>query len=339
MLPIKTGNENRMKNIDLTWLLNAGEPWTRYRVRIDLLGLDKDSPEVAEDRQAMVNHPLVQGLIEKSSSWPGYPLKRHNDANHPLHAMSVLADFGIKDSDPGMDKVVKKVLKHQSDEGAYLTQIQLYKRFGGLEGEYWAWMACDATVLLYNLLSFGLGDEKGVQEAKNHILSLGEENGWRCNASAMLDNFKGPGKREDPCPITNVYALKALSMDQDLKEDSRVTHGIETLLNHWEIQGEKKYYLFGIGTDFRKLKYPLIWYDLLHVVDVLSRFPGTHNDPRYRLMVKAITDQVDEQGRYTATSMYRAWKEWSFADKKNPSPWLTFLVNRILKRSGILVDF
>jgi hypothetical protein len=30
--------------------------------------------------------------------------------------------------------------------------------------------------------------------------------------------------------------------------------------------------------------------------------------------------------------MYRAWKGWSFADKKNPSPWLTLLVHRILKR-------
>jgi hypothetical protein len=30
--------------------------------------------------------------------------------------------------------------------------------------------------------------------------------------------------------------------------------------------------------------------------------------------------------------MYRAWKGWSFADKKNPSPWLTFLVLRMIKR-------
>jgi hypothetical protein len=30
--------------------------------------------------------------------------------------------------------------------------------------------------------------------------------------------------------------------------------------------------------------------------------------------------------------MYRAWKGWSFADKKNPSPWLTFLVLRLQRR-------
>ena len=28
-----------------------------------------------------------------------------------------------------------------------------------------------------------------------------------------------------------------------------------------------------MGTDFRKLKVPFVWYDLMHVLDVLSRFP------------------------------------------------------------------
>ena len=88
-------------------------------------------------------------------------------------------------------------------------------------------------------------------------------------------------------------------------------------------------FLFGIGTDFRKLKYPFVWYNVLHVVDVLSRFPFVHTDPRFREMVEAITTQADERGRYTANSMYRAWKGWSFADKKHPSPWLTFLVLRM----------
>jgi hypothetical protein len=74
--------------------------------------------------------------------------------------------------------------------------------------------------------------------------------------------------------------------------------------------------------------------------EVLSRFPFVHGDPRFREMTGAITAQADAaspgqsrgEGRYTATSMYRAWKGWSFADKKHPSPWLTFLVLRILKR-------
>jgi hypothetical protein len=90
--------------------------------------------------------------------------------------------------------------------------------------------------------------------------------------------------------------------------------------------------MFGIGTTFRRLKYPFVWYDILHVVDVLSRFPFVHADPRFREMVETITAQADEDGRYRAGSMYRAWKGWEFADKRSLSPWITFLVRRILKR-------
>jgi hypothetical protein len=91
--------------------------------------------------------------------------------------------------------------------------------------------------------------------------------------------------------------------------------------------------LFGIGTKFRQLKYPFVWYDILHVTDVLSRFPFVRQDARFCEMVDTITGRAHEEGHYTAGSMYKAWKGWSFADKKNPSPWLTFLVLRILARS------
>ena len=104
------------------------------------------------------------------------------------------------------------------------------------------------------------------------------------------------------------------------------------LLWHWENATERKLYLFGIGTDFRKLKYPFVWYDILHVVDVLSQFPYVHSDPRFQQMVETITKLADDNGRFTPTSMYMAWKKWDFANKKQPSTWITFLICRILKR-------
>jgi hypothetical protein len=110
--------------------------------------------------------------------------------------------------------------------------------------------------------------------------------------------------------------------------------GTEMLLSHWVLRGQKKYYLFGIGTDFHKIKYPLVWYDILHAVDVLSRFPHVRDDARFLEMLEALTSQADAEGRYTARSMYRAWKGWSFANKKQPSPWLTFLVLRAARRAS-----
>ena len=106
----------------------------------------------------------------------------------------------------------------------------------------------------------------------------------------------------------------------------------EALLNHWELRGKLKLYLFGIGTVFHKLKYPFIWYDILHVAEVLSHFPFLYQDIRFVELISKVSEQASGDGRYVPGSMYQAWKGWSFADKKNPSPWLTFLVLRILKR-------
>jgi hypothetical protein len=177
----------------------------------------------------------------------------------------------------------------------------------------------------------GRGDDTRARRALDHLVSLVDENGWHCVAAPELGKFRGPGKRTDPCPIANVYALKALAQVPELSDCSATRKGTEMLLGHWQNQ-KTKFYLFGIGTDFRKLKYPFVWYDILHVTDVLSRFPFVHGDRRFQQMVKTITAQADQQGRYSATSMYKAWAGWSFADKKAPSPWLTFLVLRILKR-------
>jgi hypothetical protein len=322
-------------DLRIAYLLDSNEPWTRYRTLVDILDFPEGDPEVESARQEMMAHPQVQELIGKAGTWPGYPLKRHNDARHPLYAISTLADFGLQADDPGIEDIISRVVKHTSPEGMLETQVLIPRAFGGTDKEDWTWLLCDSPTLLYSLLTFQGADQANLAPAVNFLSELVYENGWHCTASPDLGKFKGPGRREEPCPIANVYALKSLSTaDRKYVKASKI--GTEMLLHHWEIRKEKKYFLFGMGTDFSKLKYPFVWYDILHVVDVLSRFPWVHNDPRFKEMLDAITTQADENGRYTANSMYMAWKGWSFADKKNPSPWITFLVLRIQKRMAVL---
>jgi len=319
----------------IEWLLQSQEPWTRYRTLFDLLDQPDTSTEVLSARQTMLDHPQVLSLIKGASSWPGYALKRHNDAKHPIYKFSTLADFGLNIDDPGLDQAIDRVLSHQSPEGAFETQVFIPKAFGGSDQDKWAWILCDSPTLLYSLLAMGSEDQPSVRIAVDHLAGLVEDNGWHCTASPELGKFRGPGRKSDPCPIANVYALKALSQVPDLYDSPATRTGTEVLLRHWQLRKEKKYYLFGMGTDFRKLRYPFVWYDLLHVLDVLSRFTFVHLDPRFQEMVATVTSQADNHGRYTAGSMFLAWKGWSFADKKNPSPWLTFLVLRLLKRISI----
>lgn len=344
----------------IQWLLESDEPWTRYRTLLDLLDRPEDNPEVQAARAEMLGHPQVQAMIAEAAMWGDRPLKRHNDASYPIYKFSTLADFGVRADDPGpalspalslapspalstaegtaegtvegMAVAIKAVMAHQSPEGSFQTLVNVPKTFGGTGEDMWTWMLCDAPTLLYALLAMGLGDDPRVQRAVDHLVSLVDENGWRCVVAPELGKFRGPGRKSDPCPIVNVFALKALAQVPQQLDSTAARTGAEMLLWHWEHQRERKIYMFGIGTNFRKLKYPFVWYDILHVVEVLSRFPFVHADPRFQEMVETITSQADQEARYTAGSMYRAWKGWSFADKKHPSPWLTFLVLRIQQR-------
>lgn len=316
----------------MKWLLDSDEPWTRYRTLLDLEVLPPNDPVVQQARQAMLSHPQIQALIATAATLGDTPLKRHNDAAHPLYSLATLADFGLRYPDPGITSILDNVMDRQSAEGAFQTLCNISPKFGGTGVNQWAWFNCDAPTVLYILQAMGATSDPSRHDALQHLLAGAAENGWHCASAPELGGFRGPGRRDDPCPIANVYALKALVQFPELHDSAPVRAGADMLLWHWEHQKERKLYLFGIGTDFRKLKYPFVWYDILHVVEVLSHLDYVRQDSRFKDMVTEITIQADNKGRFTASSMYRAWKGWSFADKKTPSPWLTFLVLRMLKR-------
>jgi hypothetical protein len=192
--------DSRMMSVLIPWLLTSDEPWTRYRTLVDLLDRPEDDAAVQAARAEMVAHPQVRMLIEQVAAWPGYPFKRHNDAKHPIYALSTLADFGLRADDPGMKAAVAAVLAHQAAEGPFQSLTNVPKAFGGTGEDMWTWIACDAPTLLYALQGLGLGDDARVQQAAAHLAGLAEDNGWRCKAAPELGKFKGPGKTGGTLP-------------------------------------------------------------------------------------------------------------------------------------------
>ncbi len=320
---------NSILNADPTEWLLEGEPWVKYNTLRILLEKSAGTVELMAAKKELVAHPLVKKLVAEVKEWSSYPLKRHNDAKHPIHNLAVLADFGMTADDPGMHDILERVLSHQSQEGAFQIDMLIPTHFGGSGNPEKLWMACDAPTTVYALLKMGATPEK-VQEAVTHLTSLIREQGVLCTGSQP--KFRGPGRKDDPCPYATLLVTKALAQAPEMKEGKEILKAAEMLLWHWEHQKDRKLYLFGIGTDFRKLKYPFVWYDILHVVDVLSQIDALQNDERLREMVDTIVSKQDSDGRFTPESVWMAFKGWDFGQKKIPSPWMTFLVARILKR-------
>ena len=187
-------------NTPIDWLLE-GDPWVVYRTRLDLLEQTRDDPQVIFARSAMLAHPQVAGLVSELANWPGQVLSSHKSASQPFHKLTFLADLGLKTTDPGMANIIDQILAHQSDEGPFQLPMNIPEHYGGTGVDTGAWALCDAPLIVYSLVKMGLGDDQKVIRAVEHLVGLICENGWPCAVSRELGKFRGPGRKDDPCPL------------------------------------------------------------------------------------------------------------------------------------------
>ena len=124
------------------------------------------------------------------------------------------------------------------------------------------------------------------------LAGLIRDNGWPCAVSKELGKFRGPGKKDDPCPYATLAMLKLLSLFEEYHESSQVRTGIDSLCNMWTGSINSHPYMFYMGNDFRKLKAPLVWYDIIGVLDVISRFDYAHKKSQVKEMLDIVTGKT-----------------------------------------------
>ena len=319
-----------MANIDD--LLGSGEPWTVYRTLVDLAGYEETSARAQAATAEMLAHPLVQGLLGELLGWPGAVIASHKSAGQLYHKLAFLADIGLKKGDGPMAEIGKKVLEHRDGHGLICLPTNIPAHYGGTGETAWAWSLCDAPLNAYSTAKAGLADEAQTRVAVEYLLTFQRDNGFPCAVSEQLGSFRGPGRKEDPCPYANLLMLKLLAIFEDTKQSGGAKAAAECLLNLWANSRTQHPYIFYMGDDFMKLKVPFIWYDILHVADALSQYETVRGDARFQDMLAVINAKADAAGRFSPESDWKVWKDSGFASKNKPSPWLTFLVAGINKR-------
>ncbi len=290
---------------------------------------------VAAAKKAILADVKIQNLVLELGEWPGSVIANHKNASLLLHKLTFIADLGFSLHDPGIERIVERILQHQSSEGPFQVLTNIPVHFGGTGQDQLTWSLCDTPLVVYSFAKLG-GDPTALKQALTYLVGLCRDNGWPCAASKELGKFRGPGRKEDPCPFANLAMLKALSVIPEYANDPVCHSGADTLLTLWSESLSQHPYIFYMGNDFRKLKAPFIWYDLLHVLDVLTRFSWLSNDKRLRDMLAVLESKANAQGRFTPESIWTAWKDWEFGQKKVPSRWLTLMAWRILKRVGLV---
>lgn len=311
-------------------LLDISEDWLKHAIHVHLCGESKD--ETVEYRNAALADGKIQNLLKDVVSFHGMPVTNHKNPDLPVRKLMFLLDIGFDMDVPEIKTAIDQILKHRDDNGVYQSVTNIPKHFGGSGEDVFSWCLCDAPLLLLVLLKAGVDYSKYIKPGVEYLVSLSRDNGFPCAVSPELGKFRGPGSKGDCCPYATLIMADLLSHIPEYCNSSVAVTSVETLLSLWKNSLEKHPYLFYMGTDFRKLKAPSCWYDIVSVASVVSKYSFATYDPLFLEIIALIEDKQDRDGFFTPESAYQKLKGWDFGQKKSPSPYLTYLCLLIFQR-------
>ncbi len=319
--------QDYLKKDSINWLL-ASNPWTRYRTLTDLLNRTETDSEVIEAKQELLDNNRIRDLIQTTAKWFPEKPKRHDDAKMSHYKLRMLADFGLTIEYKPIKDIVLKAKAHQ-DDILFAIRQDIPDKSKNNETPQAAWNAlpCDSPLMTYILLALG-DDGKDVMDTVDFFKDQwNKKEGWFCNLFFVRSQYK---KLQVGCPMAGLMSLEIFSLFDEKNNLEYIENCYHPLKFHREY-GKSLYY-FGRSKRFWTLKYPYVWYNALYIGDVLSRFSLFKDEELLKDIIDWIINSQDSEGRFRPTSMFREYKEWGFANKKEPSPWITFLAYRILKR-------
>lgn len=311
-------------------LLDISDDWQKYAIHLNLGHEPKDN--LVENRNAALTDSLIKGYLNDIANFHGTLVTNHKNPDLPIHKLLFLLDLGFDTEIPEIEAAVNEILKHKDEHGIYQSMTNVPKHFGGTGEDVFSWCLCDAPLLLLALLKAGIDYHEYIKPGVDHLVSLCRDNGFPCAVSPELGKFRGPGKKDDCCPYATLIMTDLLSYIPEYRNSKAAESSVDALLSLWENSLDQHPYMFYMGTDFRKLKAPSCWYDIVSVAGVLSKYKLVRDDQRFLEMIAHIRYKQDKNGLFTPESAYQKLKDWEFGQKKVPSPYLTYLCYQIFER-------
>ena len=302
----------------VTKWLTEGTPWLKYAVETQLLDSKSDASQVVKDKSISV---VINRLKDNTVGIPALKTGKvsYRSTGKVFWDLYFLADIGLSAKDIGIEKEIEELFKLQLADGSFIIMD------GAKPGYH-----CIPTIILSSLAKMGYKDDPHIRKFLQNVIDLQRlDGGWHC----ALSRTKGKRLQDsDSCPMDNLNVLMLLGQYEEFRTDTRFNGAVDLLLRHWQKRKEPwRPYGYGMGTDFSKLKYPAVKYGILRVLDVLSLYPYAVRSKEFQDMLNFVL-QKSKNGRYYAESVSRSYAEFDFGQTKEPSRWITFLVNRIEKR-------
>ncbi len=312
-------------------LLESEEPFTVLRTLVDLLDFSPSHQLVKQVKEMVLDDEKIQHLVQiLPATWASYLVKGHQKADYPPSVLLLLFEFGItKDDFSQIAELLSQMLELQDKDGRFQS-LALFPRSKPVIGS----SSCDTHIITEALILGGFDRTEEIRKATKFIAEQIKETSqgfaWKCEPNSE-SKARGPGRKDDICPQVTLEALRVFSHLPEKDQPKELIEAGRTLLRCYE-HPEHRPYLFGHGTRFKKLRPPFFWYDIGAVLDATSRYTELTKESSFNDMLSLVISKADENGRFTPESVYLDFKNWSFGQKKEWSPWLTSYICRILKR-------
>jgi len=317
----------------ISFILENGDKWLQFAARKNILKESEES--LADLRLQALSDSKIRAYLSDIADYHSILVTNHKNPDLPIHKLLFLLDIGFDTDVPEIQTAIDKIMEHKDGNGIYQSLTNIPKHFGGSGEDTFGWCLCDAPLLLFALFKAGIDYENHIKQGVDCLVSSHKDSGFPCTVSQEFGKFRGPGRKDDCCPYASLIMLKLLSTIPEYHETEIAKNTALGLLSLWESSLERHPYMFYMGTNFRKLKAPAIWYDIVSVADALSRIVSVKADARFIEMVALIKSKQDSNGLFTPEAIFQKFKGWDFGQKKNPSPYLTYLCYQVLERIGL----
>ncbi|MBI4338750.1 MAG: hypothetical protein HY680_02210 [Chloroflexi bacterium] len=299
-------------------------------------------------RQAVLAHPGTRALIGRLPNWEAaIELSGHNSPAFTPNLLHLLADMGVQGGDsPHIEHLLDAMLRHQESNGRFAS----YGTSRATPDPVWGSLLCDTHTIAEVLVRFGRAGDQRTGTALSRMLAdlagTAQGRAWPCIPHSVT-GFRGPGRKGDFCPQVTLEALRTFAR---LPSDQRPTGLLEVArvsLRAWRMRGGEKPYMFGHGVQFKTVKWPTFWYDVHCVLDTLGRYPDLWRSAQAdvadrrglaEMAACMIAYNFGPDGTVTPRSCYRGFEDFSFGQKRRPSPFATACLARVLRRLNDLAD-
>jgi hypothetical protein len=306
----------------LDWLLEAKDPFLRYRVQKELLGKKFTKKQEDEIYPEIEKSAPVQGILAKMHP-DGYWLHKTSKGKYigegtyyggcaTTHfCLAYLAELGITRRTKAVEKAAERYLNLQAPDG-----------------DWYRHLSCLIGYNVQTYVRLGYKDDKRLKKSIDLLRSsIRWDNGYLCD----VHENKYKKRKTKSCYGGSLFALTAFS---ELGKSFTNIPECERVINYFLERNaifKKTDLSQPMAQHLLYLDFPFLpagrFFQILFYLSKLGR----GNDPRLKKVWDLLESKKDAEGRFPLESSIALKAPWNVGERKKANRWVTFYAYLAMK--------